>query len=205
VTIQTRKLKVSYPKSILIILLSSYRVYLFFSDLIKRKTKLAKDSSRLNELGDAVFRLGYLYYQKGYCKEALDEFENALEIRKKLPAMIDVATAHRFIGETLCKMGANFERAKSELDKYHSINLRLNDIVEIQRSHTTLGNYYMTLAENKYLDKRVEYLNEAFAHYLKSYEILDEISERRLVDSKEFGLMKARTCLNCGNLIQTKN
>jgi tetratricopeptide (TPR) repeat protein len=169
-------------------------------DLIKRKTRLAKDSNRLNELGDTVFRIGYLYYQKGYYREALDEFESALDIRKRLPAAIDIATTHRFIGEALENLGpTEYERAKCELDKYHSITLRLNDLVEIQRSHTTLGNYFMRLAENKYLDKRGEYLNEAFAHYLKSYEILDEIGEKRLTDSREFGLMKARTCLNCGN------
>jgi hypothetical protein len=50
------------------------------------------------------------------------------------------------------------------------------------------------------LDKRIDHLNEAYSHYLKSYEILNEISEKKLVDNKEFGLMKARTCLNCGEL-----
>ena len=27
---------------------------------------------------------------------------------------------------------------------------------------------------------------------------MDKIADKNLVDSKEFGLMKARTCLNCG-------
>jgi tetratricopeptide (TPR) repeat protein len=119
--------------------------------LIKRKAKLSKDTHRLNELGDVVFRIGYLYYQKAYYKEALEEFENALNIRKKLSNTLDIATTHRFLGETLYKMGKNFEKAKTELDIYHSMCLRLNDFVEIQRSHTTLGNYFMALAENKYL------------------------------------------------------
>ena len=118
--------------------------------MIKRKNKLAKDSNRLNDLGDVVFRLGYQYFQKGYCKEALEEFENALEIRKRLSSALDIASTHRFIGETLCKLGNNFERAKTELDFYHSLTLRLNNLVELQRSHTTLGNYFMTLIENNY-------------------------------------------------------
>lgn len=75
-----------------------------------------------------MFRIGYLYYHKGmssffscwfinfvikfnfftnigYYKEALDEFEQALEIRRKLPLNLDQATTHRFIGETLVKLG----------------------------------------------------------------------------------------------------
>lgn len=47
----------------------------------------------------------------------------------------------------------------------------------------------------------MEHLNDAYSHYLKSYDLLNEISEKRLVDFKEFGLMKARTCLNCGNFV----
>lgn len=124
-------------------------------DLIKRKTRLAKDPARLNELGDILYRLGHLYYQKGYYNEALDEFESALSVRQKLTSSLDTATTHRFIGETLDKIGSDFERAKSELDKYHSITLRLNDPVELQRSHTTLGNHFMTLAENNYQSKTV--------------------------------------------------
>lgn len=52
----------------------------------------------------------------------------------------------------------------------------------------------------KQLDNRALHLNQAFRHYLDSYEILTEIAERKLVDEKEFGLMKARTCLNCGKI-----
>ena len=35
------------------------------SDLLKRKTKLSKDSHKLVELGDVVYRIGYLHYNKG--------------------------------------------------------------------------------------------------------------------------------------------
>lgn len=111
---------------------------------------------------------------------------------------LDTATIHRFIGETLCKLGFDYERAKSELDQYYSITIEIEDLVEIQRALTTLGNYFMSLAECNYREKRIEHLNDAYSHYLKSYDILDEISEKKMVDSKEFALMKARTCLNCG-------
>mgnify|MGYP001810695197 CR=1 FL=1 len=165
-------------------------------DLIKRKTKLQKDSSRQSELGDVIFQIGYNFYQKGYYKEALEEFESALEVRKRLHGNVDIANTHRFLGETLCKLGNDLDRAKFEFDRYYSITLRINDLVEIQRALTTLGNYYMSLSESK--TKRNQNLNDAYSYYLKSYDILDEISEKRLVDSKEFDLMKARTCLNCG-------
>lgn len=87
---------------------------------------------------------------------------------------------------------------------YHSVTTRLNDLVELQRCHTTLGNYYMALAENNYKENRFEHLNEAFGHYLKSYDLLNSISEKRLVHSKEFDLMKARTCLNCGKIFHNR-
>jgi tetratricopeptide (TPR) repeat protein len=159
-----------------------------------------KDSHKLGELGDIIFRIGHHYYSKGYYKEALEEFENALEVRKKLSVTVDIANTHRLLGETLIKLGENMDRAKLELSMYYSMTLRLNDLVEIQRALTTLGNYYMSLAENNYKNKRMDHLNEAYSHYLKSYDLLNEIWDRKLVDAKEFGLMKARTCLNCGKL-----
>lgn len=85
-----------------------------------------------------------------YFKEALEEFERCLEVRKKSNVSLDIATTHRFIGETLYKMGHDLERSKRELDAYFSMTLRMNDFVEIQRAHTTLGNYFMALAEDNY-------------------------------------------------------
>ena len=140
----------------------------------------------------------------GYYKEALEEFEQALDIRKKLPLNVDIAITHRFLGETICKLGTDFDRAKRELDMYHSITCRLRDLVETQRSYTTLGNYYMALAENNYKSQRMDHLNAAYTHYLKSYDILGEIADKKLVDTKEFGLMKARTCLNCAFVLDEK-
>ena len=118
--------------------------------MLKKKVKLSRDSNRQSDLGDVLFRIGYLYYQKGYYTEALSEFENALEVRKKVNVNLDIATTYRFLGETLCKLGSDFERAKKELDLYYSITLRLKDLVEIQRAETTLGNYYMALYEINY-------------------------------------------------------
>ena len=81
----------------------------------------------------------------------MSEFENALDVRKKVNINLDIATTYRFLGETLCKLGTDFERAKKELDMYYSITLnRLKDLVEIQRAETTLGNYYMALYEINY-------------------------------------------------------
>jgi tetratricopeptide (TPR) repeat protein len=98
----------------------------------------------------------FSHLSKGYYKEALNEFSYALEIRRKLTNNVDIATTHRFLGETLCKL-EDFEQAKIELDTYHSITLKLNDIVETQRSHTTLGNYFMALVDSNFKSKSVDY------------------------------------------------
>ncbi len=47
-------------------------------------------------------------------------------------------------------------------------------------------------------------MNEAYSHYLKSYDVLNDISEKRLVDAKEFAIMKARSCLNCAFVLDEK-
>jgi hypothetical protein len=39
---------------------------------------------------------------------------------------------------------------------------------------------------------------------LKSYDILSDIHEKRLVDAKEFAIMKARSCLNCAFVLDEK-
>ena len=51
---------------------------------------------------------------------------------------------------------------------------------------------------------RTTNLNEAYTHYLKSYDILSDIHEKRLVDAKEFAIMKARSCLNCAFVLDEK-
>lgn len=76
----------------------------------------------------------------------MEEFENSLEVRKRLTSNIDIANSHRYLGETLQRLNEN-DRAKCELEMYFSITLKLNDLVEIERAHTTLGNYYMSLTE----------------------------------------------------------
>ncbi len=48
----------------------------------------------------------------------------------------------------MCRLGDDFKQAKKEFDIYHSITVKLNDLVEIQRSNITLGNYYMNLTED---------------------------------------------------------
>ncbi len=60
---------------------------------------------------------------------------------------LDLANIHRFIGETLCRLGKDLKKAKKEYDIYHAITVKLNDLVEIQRSHITLGNYFMNITE----------------------------------------------------------
>jgi hypothetical protein len=49
-------------------------------------------------------------------------------------------------------------------------------------------------------DSRKDYLNKAYTHYLKSFDLLNEIENKRLVEENEFALIKARVCLNCGKL-----
>lgn len=60
---------------------------------------------------------------------------------------LECANIHRFIGEALGRLGTDLKLAKKEFDMYHAITVKLNDLVEIQRSHITLGNYYMNLTE----------------------------------------------------------
>ena len=79
----------------------------------------------------------------------MEEFEYALELRKKLSVNADTANTYRYLGETLLKIGEDFARAKLELNMYYSIAIKLKDLVLIQQAHTTLGNYYLVLCEFK--------------------------------------------------------
>ncbi len=133
--------------------------------------KLSKDGHKTVDLADVIYRLGYLHYNKGYYKEALEEFEDALALRKKLSVNADLANTHRYIGETLCKLGEDFDRAKTELSMYYSIAIKLKDLVLIQQAHTTLGNYYLVLCDFK------DYKSNRKA--LKSFlEFLDQFENR---------------------------
>jgi hypothetical protein len=122
-----------------------------------------KDARKSTELFETLSRIGYLYYQKGfffikvksistiekflfikgYYEKAISEYEEALDKRETVKNDLDTANIHRFIGEALCKLGHDYKRAKHEFDIYHAITVKIKDLVEIQRSYITLGNYYM--------------------------------------------------------------
>ena len=88
-----------------------------------------------------------MFLFSGYYEKALEEYNDALKNYKSDKISLDCANIHRFIGEALCKIGTDLNHAKKEYDIYHSITVKLNDLVEIQRSHVTLGNYYMNITE----------------------------------------------------------
>ena len=87
---------------------------------------------------------------KGYYDNALVEYKEALRCFKTTEAPnIQKANIHRFIAETHMKLGKDLSTAKDHLDSYHSISCKLNSMVEIQRAHITLGNYFMSLLETQ--------------------------------------------------------
>ena len=72
-----------------------------------------------------------------------------MTIRKKLPVGADTANTYRMLGETLTKLGEDFDKAMLQLNMYYSIAIKLKDLVLIQQAHTTLGNYYLVLCDFK--------------------------------------------------------
>lgn len=100
---------------------------------------------------EIVNLLGHKYCELGRYEEAAEEHREAIQactkIKKEIVAKECQAVSHRALGECYSEMG-NHEQALDEHNLYLILALQLNDMIEIQRAHATIGRTYLLWSQD---------------------------------------------------------
>jgi tetratricopeptide (TPR) repeat protein len=87
-------------------------------ELLKKKRKAIEEKNSIH-LAESCSSLGNLFNERGEHDKALVEFKSVVRAYKDLNKNIEMATAHRMIGETYSEM-VNFELALKHINIYLS-------------------------------------------------------------------------------------
>ncbi|XP_034939798.1 tonsoku-like protein [Chelonus insularis] len=171
--------------------------------LKKRKQRAQKDGN-FKQQANIVKELGDMYYQAERMEEALTEYTEQLELCEKLEDKLNIALAHRMIGEIHTYFG-NYEEALSHQTIYLESAKEMDSLVEQQRAYATLGRTYFCLGEasEESSNKRDEALNDAKRAYTKSLKLCDKL-ENTNINRVEIMMMRARLLLNLGLVLEVQ-
>jgi len=121
-----------------------------------------------------------------------------LDISTKHGKQIDIAVAHRKVGEVYSELG-EFEPAISHQEQYMEIAASLSDLIEQQRAHATLGRTYYTQLVAVPAEAE-EFRKKSGKHYSEALKLTHLLREKKLLTEKEIREMRARLYLNIGLL-----
>lgn len=183
----------------------------FCAELVRAKTK-AQEAGNLKEEARVCGELGDQYteegeYLKSICicfislntlgrhEDALRERRCELALNKAAGDQLEVAKAHRMIGETLCSL-EDYENALNHQQQHLQISKQLDNLVEQQRALATIGRTLFVWSEQKSDQAKQQHLTESLQAYLGSLELCDLLEDD--VGKGELLEMKGRLFLNIG-------
>lgn len=97
-------------------------------EYLKRKQKASSEGNR-ELLAVACSHLGDFYNQQGRFQDAVEEYQEAATIYTKMGKKLEMAKAHRMVGEMFMLLG-EFDNAKEHINDYLS-NISINLIYDI--------------------------------------------------------------------------
>ncbi|KAG7198893.1 hypothetical protein KM043_015715 [Ampulex compressa] len=171
--------------------------------LTKRKQR-AKKAANLQQLAEDIKELGDAYFEAGQLENALQEYLEQLEVCEKLQDKLNVAVAHRMIGEVYANLG-DYEQALLHQNLHLEGAKDINNTLEEQRAFATLGRTYFCLAES--LDEHTKERKEALANakdsYIQSIHLCNSLKKTN-IELKEMMMMRARLLLNLGLILEVQ-
>lgn len=99
-----------------------YTNFDFTIGLIKKKKRIQRDGN-LKQLAEIVKELGDMYFETGKYDDALQEYVEQLEVCTILEDKLNIAVAHRMIGEIHGNLG-NYEEALKHQNSYLGLCLK---------------------------------------------------------------------------------
>ncbi|XP_047113180.1 tonsoku-like protein isoform X1 [Schistocerca piceifrons] len=169
-------------------------------ELLKKKRK-ALSGDNLELVANTCQRLAQLYFRDGRYEEALEQYKEEERLYSVLEKPIEVAVAHRMIGEVYGNMG-EYEKALEHQNKHLEMAKDLNDQIEEQRALATIGRTFFCMAESisdKDNSDYARYLAEAKKAYLRSLNVCEKLKS---VSKTEVMLMRSRLLLNLGLVLE---
>lgn len=171
--------------------------------LIKKKKRVKRDGN-LQQLAEIVKELGDVYFENSKYEEALQEYTQQLEICNILGDKLNIAIAHRMIGEIHVNIGT-YEEALNHQNLYLEGAKDIKNLLEEQRAYATLGRTYFCWAESlpEKSEKKIDILTNARKVYMKSIRLCNELGKTN-IELKELITMRARLLLNLGLVLQAE-
>ena len=122
--------------------------------------------------------LGAKLRENGEYEDAIQEHETAIEIcssKIKTPKISKEleAISRRALGECFSEFG-NHQRAKEEHDRYLSLAKQLNDPVEIQRAHATIGRTFLLWSNDSKHGSQRDLLFKSAASFKKALDLCQQ-------------------------------
>lgn len=170
------------------------------SKLLKR-INVEKLKNNHKECIELYNEIAGIYSDIGSYDEAVHYHEQALESCKTIGDRLGTAVAFRYIGEAKASLGL-FDEAIEQIKKYLELSKRINNKVELQRAHTTLGRVYLMQAQelkdnNHVIDDNIKDISMKAEERFKTALTLAE-SIKDQVAPEEFSQMKIRLLINIG-------
>lgn len=167
--------------------------------LIKKKKRVKRDGN-LQQLAEIVKELGDVYFESGKYEDALQEYTEQLEICNILEDKLNIAVAHRMIGEIQVDLGI-YEKALEHQNLYLEGAKEIKNLLEEQRAYATLGRTYFCWAESLPSEKKSDALTNARKAYMKSIHLCNQLSDTN-IELRELVTMRARLLLNLGLVLE---
>lgn len=149
----------------------------------------------------------YLYsfhikHRSGRHEDALRERRCELALYEAAGDQLEVAKAHRMIGECLCSL-EDYENALNHQQQHLQISKQLDNLVEQQRALATIGRTLFLCSEQNSGQTKQQHLTESLQAYLNSLEICDQLEDD--VKMGELLEMKGRLFLNIGLIYEAQD
>ena len=138
----------------------------------------------------------------GRHEDALRERRCELALNEAVGDQLEVAKAHRMIGEALCSL-EDYENALKHQRQHLQISKQLDNLVEQQRALATIGRTLFVWSEQKGDQAKQQHLTESLQAYLGSLEVCDQLEDD--VGKAELLEMKGRLFLNIGLVYEAQN
>ncbi|KAB7494915.1 Tonsoku-like protein [Armadillidium nasatum] len=169
---------------------------------LRKDKQRAHSKNNLKDVAEFCNILGVKLTEIGDYKSALQEHTEELNLFEALDDSLGVAVAHRKIGEVYSEL-QKFNKALEHLNKYLSIAIECNDLVEQQRAYATFGRTYMHQAESAFNEKEYhDALCESEKNFLSALRICEKIGEN--IDPLEMAQMRCRVYHNLGLVLDIK-
>ena len=108
-----------------------------------------------------------------------------MEISTEHGVRVDIAVAHRSVGEVYAELG-EFPAAIQHQEQFLKISEEIEDLLEQQRAHATLGRTYYTKLMSESDERVVAETRKKAGHcYISALKLTDVLRAKRLSTEKE--------------------